>query len=125
RHLAQCVDALVQECTSSFFFYSEDAIRRRNVTGVQTCALPIPSPIPGTCCSTAQWATVEQQVPGIGEVTLRELFDTDPDRGRRKIGRASCRAGMAAELADRPQTATPGTAARQRSYTRAGLHAVA
>ena len=33
--------------------------------------------------TTAQWATVEQQVPGIGEVTLRELFDTDPDRGRR------------------------------------------
>src|SRR5207249_7837950 len=27
--------------TSSFFFQAEDGIRDRNVTGVQTCALPI------------------------------------------------------------------------------------
>src|SRR5207249_6840447 len=31
-----------------FFFQAEDGIRDRNVTGVQTCALPI-SPIPATC----------------------------------------------------------------------------
>src|SRR5437868_13852750 len=32
--------------TASFFFQAEDGIRDRNVTGVQTCALPI--------CSAAQ-----------------------------------------------------------------------
>src|SRR5207249_8773042 len=29
------------ECVSVFFFQAEDGIRDRNVTGVQTCALPI------------------------------------------------------------------------------------
>src|SRR5699024_11527706 len=29
---------------SAFFFKSEDGIRDRNVTGVQTCALPISNP---------------------------------------------------------------------------------
>src|SRR5699024_11666494 len=28
-------------CTIAFFFQAEDGIRDRNVTGVQTCALPI------------------------------------------------------------------------------------
>src|SRR5699024_11284120 len=32
----------------SFFFQAEDGIRDRNVTGVQTCALPI-CPAPGVC----------------------------------------------------------------------------
>src|SRR5699024_11591729 len=31
----------VSECCSFFFFQAEDGIRDRNVTGVQTCALPI------------------------------------------------------------------------------------
>src|SRR5699024_12031241 len=37
-----------------FFFQAEDGIRDRNVTGVQTCALPISSPRPRTSstCST-------------------------------------------------------------------------
>src|SRR5699024_11495616 len=30
-----------------FFFQAEDGIRDRNVTGVQTCALPICNPVPG------------------------------------------------------------------------------
>src|SRR5699024_11228611 len=29
------------ECVAYFFFQAEDGIRDRNVTGVQTCALPI------------------------------------------------------------------------------------
>lgn len=33
--------------------------------------------------TTEQWAAVEGLVPSIGEVTLRELFDADPERGRR------------------------------------------
>ena len=32
---------------------------------------------------TQQWAAVEDLVPSIGEVSLRELFDADPERGRR------------------------------------------
>src|SRR5699024_11756220 len=32
-------------CPIFFFFQAEDGIRDRNVTGVQTCALPISSPV--------------------------------------------------------------------------------
>src|SRR5207249_6443604 len=36
---------------SFFFFQAEDGIRDRNVTGVQTCALPISSArSPASCC---------------------------------------------------------------------------
>src|SRR5437868_15004800 len=38
----------------SFFFQAEDGIRDRNVTGVQTCALPI---------SDFQWVSLEQISP--------------------------------------------------------------
>ena len=33
--------------------------------------------------TTEQWAAVERLVPSIGEASLLELFDADPDRGRR------------------------------------------
>src|SRR5207249_8060468 len=33
--------SLTAEATPFFFFHAEDGIRARNVTGVQTCALPI------------------------------------------------------------------------------------
>src|SRR5699024_11876219 len=33
--------ALISFCLCVFFFQAEDGIRDRNVTGVQTCALPI------------------------------------------------------------------------------------
>src|SRR5438067_6854355 len=36
-----------------FFFQAEDGIRDRNVTGVQTCALPISSPRPGDLANRA------------------------------------------------------------------------
>src|SRR5437868_8854590 len=35
-----------------FFFQAEDGIRDRNVTGVQTCALPISRPAPSGSSST-------------------------------------------------------------------------
>src|SRR5699024_11367159 len=41
---------------SYFFFQAEDGIRHRNVTGVQTCALPI-SPTCTACASSAAPAT--------------------------------------------------------------------
>src|SRR5699024_12404107 len=38
-----------------FFFQAEDGIRDRNVTGVQTCALPISTrSIPISCCAPAR-----------------------------------------------------------------------
>ena len=33
--------------------------------------------------TTRQWTAIEELVPAIGEVSLRELFDADPERGRR------------------------------------------
>ncbi|MBB1029954.1 glucose-6-phosphate isomerase [Dietzia sp. SLG310A2-38A2] len=33
--------------------------------------------------TTPQWSAIEDLVPAIGEVTLRELFASDPERGRR------------------------------------------
>src|SRR5699024_11968783 len=62
----------------SFFFQAEDGIRDRNVTGVQTCALPISPP---------------RRSPGRGGGLRRRR----PRRVRRgvlhagEIGRASCR----------------------------------
>src|SRR5207249_4827620 len=35
------LEGTLQAGTSAFFFQAEDGIRDRNVTGVQTCALPI------------------------------------------------------------------------------------
>src|SRR5699024_11364515 len=43
---------VVRPCHLSFFFQAEDGIRDRNVTGVQTCALPIYNAvIPGALLS--------------------------------------------------------------------------
>src|SRR5207249_9059469 len=39
-----------------FFFQAEDGIRDRNVTGVQTCALPISSNL--NACPTTPWPKV-------------------------------------------------------------------
>src|SRR5207249_8668787 len=38
----------VDHPVANFFFQAEDGIRDRNVTGVQTCALPISSYVSGT-----------------------------------------------------------------------------
>src|SRR5436305_10382979 len=86
-----------------FFFQAEDGIRDADVTGVQTCALPIyvvaagtdhiedePEPAalgirPGGAVGPAQervWRAHRQ---------LKELPWNDGRRRRRKIGRASCR----------------------------------
>src|SRR5699024_12223648 len=40
------------ESSVVFFFQAEDGIRDRNVTGVQTCALPILTSIPGVTTRT-------------------------------------------------------------------------
>src|SRR5699024_12073453 len=61
-----------------FFFQAEDGIRDRNVTGVQTCALPILA-LPGVSLILPEY-----QTPQISFV-LRLFFSF------LQIGRASCR----------------------------------
>src|SRR5699024_11612549 len=86
---------------SIFFFQAEDGIRDRNVTGVQTCALPIYRGQPILAAYPHPHAHVSQT---LGANLLVALFDTPgPNAGRpdgqtlhhgyrrRKIGRASCR----------------------------------
>ena len=66
-----------------FFFQAEDGIRDRDVTGVQTCALPI--------CAGHASGTDE---PGRGDRLGRggrHRPQPDPRSGRDEIGRASCR----------------------------------
>src|SRR5699024_11509148 len=85
-----------------FFFQAEDGIRDRNVTGVQTCALPISaasspvawteprcSPVPAVS-SQRTTCTRESSSPA----TYTYLSHTAMWRGpvpAGKIGRASCR----------------------------------
>src|SRR5207249_6689158 len=76
----------------SFFFQAEDGIRDRNVTGVQTCALPI--------CR------------GAGAAKLRSLEkDRPPPRSEDARLRGTCR--LARAQAEGQQRAAPG--ARHRS----------
>src|SRR5207249_5685965 len=91
-----------------FFFQAEDGIRDRNVTGVQTCALPISEQDDGDG-DAAQDAVSEldervvvlrrERVTALtaGPVAAAETGVGQPDRGARqhnqpeRIGRASCR----------------------------------
>src|SRR5437868_12218374 len=86
-----------------FFFQAEDGIRDRNVTGVQTCALPI--------CTRIAFDANEPDRPGdrhvgvamingdpshasVTMITSGRGTDTSPvwsPDGTKKIGRASCR----------------------------------
>src|SRR5699024_12434692 len=80
-----------------FFFQAEDGIRDRNVTGVQTCALPISVGTPvgidaATCGPRAQRmnesARRMSRAPRIPETgSSRACLP----RTRTQIGRASCR----------------------------------
>src|SRR5699024_12024988 len=91
-----------------FFFQAEDGIRGRNVTGVQTCALPISGPVVVSGSVDQQHLQApllqppHQGTAGIDALTLRHGL-SDPsqsgggwtssapaDQGG-EIGRASCR----------------------------------
>src|SRR5699024_11648541 len=90
RALRRCVDEYIVVLFYFFFFFqAEDGIRDRNVTGVQTCALPIcrtwnPAPCPGN--------------PSAGHGTLRHarvIRLPDMRSEERRVGK-ECRARRAA-----------------------------
>src|SRR5205807_6158567 len=89
-----------------FFFQAEDGIRDYKVTGVQTCALPISpdctAPVAGDRSGAVRRALGPRgRRGGRGDRDQRPFGSTPPlpasgwvgipPRGRRKIGRASCR----------------------------------
>src|SRR6266704_1799056 len=62
-----------------FFFQAEDGIRDRNVTGVQTCALPISSPRSSSWC-----ASVDPMNPA-APVTRTFIFYSGSQIGNRPL----------------------------------------
>src|SRR5699024_11691908 len=91
---------LICWCSLLFFFQAEDGIRDRNVTGVQTCALPIfdhaeRGGVPlrrGRV--VAELLVLLQHGGDIGDDQLPATCERSPDpleRGAPQIGRASCR----------------------------------
>src|SRR5207249_6348484 len=62
-----------------FFFQAEDGIRDRNVTGVQTCALPISIPV-GAEGGTLEVAVVEYEGGSRLNVPLYRLHQLEPYR---------------------------------------------
>src|SRR5437868_15545134 len=93
----------------SFFFQAEDGIRDRNVTGVQTCALPIfraaASLVGGTLrhgqAVVVQPAKIPARIRAIQNHN-REVEEIGP--GARKIGRASCRERVEGSVDEKPRT---------------------
>ena len=65
-----------------FFFQAEDGIRDRDVTGVQTCALPISQARPGK---------LDRGRQGGDGIVLAEYDTLQVGLKRFEIGRASCR----------------------------------
>src|SRR5437868_14839653 len=84
RRCARAVKCVVR---GRFFFHAEDGIRGRNVTGVQTCALPIFAPLmPGINDSPKQVEAILQACADakIGRASCRERVETGAAAGRRK-----------------------------------------
>src|SRR5699024_11561855 len=63
-----------------FFFQAEDGIRDRNVTGVQTCALPILPP------AARRWARVYAPM---GQSTRKSPLPRNPRSEERRVGKES------------------------------------
>src|SRR5207249_8059555 len=79
---------------STFFFQAEDGIRDRNVTGVQTCALPISSPVGRLLKQWRERRRISQLGLAVeAEISTRHLSFLETGRAQpsREIGRASCR----------------------------------
>src|SRR5207249_5367359 len=91
----------------AFFFQAEDGIRHRNVTGVQTCALPNLTPpeistqvtqpeyvADYVYALTACWgvfANLADDFRHLQRSEIRELKDRKASDPKTQIGRASCR----------------------------------
>src|SRR5699024_12115743 len=72
-----------------FFFHAEDGIRDRNVTGVQTCALPISLVISSFFVrSDSRSFSIRRR---ISSAILFRLAAMPENSSSPKIGRASCR----------------------------------
>src|SRR5438067_12052093 len=79
-----------------FFFQAEDGIRDRNVTGVQTCALPIWDSACGPRSSSARWWPTRGRARRCRSL-WRSVRGTPPKRSEeRRVGK-ECRARCSAE----------------------------
>src|SRR5699024_11644163 len=84
-----------------FFFQAEDGIRDRNVTGVQTCALPISADsrrqpfrmreVTFEAEADRMVATTDQLVDAVGKTRRPQSPRAALANYRKEIGRASCR----------------------------------
>src|SRR5699024_11698168 len=91
--------------TESFLFQAEDGIRDRNVTGVQTCALPISDQVDGIYTGELLGDMMhgEHKAAGVRSIAVAEDIDLQscsaygdsandiPMLRAVEIGRASCR----------------------------------
>src|SRR5699024_12222433 len=85
----ECVRGVMFDCLIRFFFQAEDGIRDRNVTGVQTCALPILRDVEGATLLRELRTEVSSLRRREAELSSR-YGDRHPEMVN-KIGRASCR----------------------------------
>src|SRR5699024_11390990 len=81
-----------------FFFQAEDGIRDRNVTGVQTCALPILRDVTGATLAAVNAGRTRHSGAELGlsgeltdRLTGRLAWTWQDFRFDGEIGRASCR----------------------------------
>src|SRR5437773_3199564 len=93
---------MIRYCSLFFFFQAEDGIRDRDVTGVQTCALPIypwQVVVPGALAylytkgANADQGSLSQQFTqkAVAAAALFERRKAQFHQHRPEIGRASCR----------------------------------
>src|SRR5207249_5746849 len=79
-----------------FFFQAEDGIRARNVTGVQTCALPICEPAAVVETPRARLGVVGIEANGVGRPLFCDgtgIVEREASRSEeRRVGK-ECRAG--------------------------------
>src|SRR5699024_11243466 len=97
----------------NFFFQAEDGIRDRNVTGVQTCALPIWDPSP-----VRPWSRAPRAGEGGSSRSRRACTVSDP-----RPAEAVCPAHRAGRCPERPAGGASGWR-RMRSRQRSWAHDV-